>query len=351
MEQTTMKALVYHGPGKISLDDVPVPVIQDPHDVIGRVTANTICTSDLHIRDGHIPQVKTEKILGHEFCVEVIEKGEAVQGIEIGKHYVVIPASFCGECPACKADNIAFCEKAGGFGMKIDGCQAEYIRIPFAEHCMIPVPDGKTDEDILLLPDMMATAWFGITNASPQPGQTVAVIGCGPVGLCGCALLTNHFGCKVVAIDAIAERTQKAVDHGCAIAAINPLTDDVKARVGELTGGAGFPVVLETGGSNDSFNLAIQIAGRHGIVSTIAMFAGPVTIPMHELIYKNLRFATGIQNAGGMKEMMADIVSGKVDVTWILSHHAPLNDILKGYEVFGKKEDGCTKWVVTPYER
>lgn len=350
MEQETMKAVMFRGPGKLALEDVPMPHIQDAHDVIGRVTVNTICTSDVHIRDGHIP-IKPNKVLGHEFCVEVVEKGGAVEGIEVGKHYAVVPASFCGECAACKSGGIAFCENAGGFGMRIDGCQAEYVRIPYAEHCMMPVPDGKTDEDVLLVSDMLATAWFGITNAKPEPGQTVAVVGCGPVGLSACALLTNHFGCKAVAIDLISERAQKAVDNGVAIAAFNPATDDVKAKVAELTGGAGFPVIIETGGTEDSFNLAIQIAGKHGMVSTVAMFSGSVTIPMHQLIYKNLRFATGIQNAEGMDEMMADIVAGKLDVTWILSHHAPLNDIMEGYDTFSNKKDGCTKWVVTPYER
>lgn len=349
MDQQTMKAVVFRGPGKLALESVPTPKIEDPHDVIGRVTVNTICTSDIHISKGEIP-IKPNKILGHEFCIEVVEKGDAVQKCEIGKHYAVVPASFCGECPACKSGNIVMCEHAGGFGMKIDGCQAEYVRVPFADNCTIPVPEGKTDDDVLLVTDMMATAWFGIDNAAPKAGDKVAVVGTGPVGLCACALLTSHFGCEVTAIDVDASRAAKAVEHKAAIAAINPITDDVKTRVQELTGGKGYSAVIETGGTNESFNLACQITGLDGIVSTVAMFADSVTIPIHQLLYKNIRIATGIQRAQGIPEMLADIVTGKIDVTWILSHHAPLNDIMKGYDTFSNHTDGCTKWVATPYQ-
>lgn len=350
MEKATMKAVVYHGPNDISLDDVPMPKIEDPHDAIGKVTCSAICTSDIHIAEGAIPFVKPPRILGHEFAVEIIEIGDEVQKVEVGKHYTVAPLSYCGECPNCLGGHAGACENAGGFGIYCDGCQAEYIRIPWVDHCTMPVPEGKTDEDVLLLGDMLATAWFGINNALPTEGDMVAVVGTGPVGLCACELLTKHFGCQVVAFDIVQDRCDKALEHGVALAAINPATEDVEARVKELTGGRGFPRVYECAGTNESLNLAIAIAGYRSAVSTISVFDAPCTIPMQTLIYKNLNIFTGIQSCEGLPEMLKMICTGEIDVNWILSHHAPLDRIMEGYEVFGKKQDGCTKWVVTPIE-
>lgn len=350
MEQKTMKALVYHGPNSISLDELPVPQIQDPHDVIAKVTCSAICTSDVHIMKGEIPFVKAPRTLGHEFVVEVLEVGSAVKNAKVGGHYAVAPLSYCGECPACKAGHVGACQNAGGFGIYADGCQAEYIRIPWADHCMLPVPAGKTDEDVLLLGDMLATAWFGIQNAGVKEGQTVAVIGCGPVGLSACELLTHHFGCKVVAFDIIQDRIDLVMKQDVAVAAINPATDDVAAKVKEITGGAGFPVVFEDAGTPESLNMAIAIAGYCSVVSTVAVYAGPVSIPMQSLIYKNLRIMTGIQKCEGLPEMLKMIVTGEINTNWILTHHAPLDKIMDGYDVFGNKKDGCVKWVVTPLE-
>lgn len=350
MKEKTMKALVYHGPDQISLDDVPMPEIKDPNDAIAKVTVNTICTSDVHIMKGEIPFVKAPRVLGHEFCVEVIEIGDSVMKVEVGKHYLSAPLSYCGECDNCRIGRLGACENAGGFGIYTDGCQAEYVRIPYADKCLVEIPKGRTDEDMLLLGDMLATAWFGIQNAQVKPGQMIAVVGCGPVGLSACELLTKHFGCTCVALDIISERAQLAVDNGVAVAAINPELDDVDAKVKELTGGKGFPAIIECAGTGEAYNLSIAIAGYSGMVSTVSVFSEPVTIPMQTLVYKNLRFATGIQRCEGFPAMITDIVLNKIDTNWILTHKSPLNEIIKGYDVFGNKKDSCTKWVITPYE-
>jgi alcohol dehydrogenase len=341
-----MKALVYHGPNEISFDEVAVPTIQKPTDVIAKVTISAICTSDVHIRHGHLPMVKPPRILGHEFVVEAVEVGEAVTGIEIGKHYCVLPASVCGECSMCRMGRIAACENGGTFGVRQDGCQAEYIRIPDPQSCMIPVPDGVSDEQIILLGDMLATAWFGIIQADVKEGQTVAVVGLGPVGMCACELLTKYFGCKVVGLTRSTEKLDMALEHGVIIAGISPARDDVEARVAELTDGKGFPAVIETPGNQASFELACKIIGFKGVVSTIAIFGGSIVVPMNEIVYRNATIRMGVQCLEGIDEMLEAIISGKIDTTWMLTHRSPLSDVLKGYEVFGGHTETCIKWVL-----
>ena len=351
MEQKTMKALVYHGPGVISLDEVPVPEIKRPGDVIGRVTLNAICTSDVHVMHGHLPMAVPPLILGHEFVVEAVEVGPEAKDyygneIVIGRRYCVLPASFCGECEMCKQGRIAACVNGGTYGVRQDGCQAEYIRIPDAFSCMIPVPDGVSDSQIVLLGDMLATAWFGIINANVKEGQMAAVVGLGPVGLCACELLTKHFGCKVVGLTRDQGKIDMALKQGVIVAGVNPSTDDVAARVAELTDGKNFPAVIETPGNQSSMDLACSLVGFKGTVSTIAIFGGPIVIPMHQIVYRNATITMGVQCLDGIDEMLAGILSGKLDTSWILTHSSSLDDILKGYEVFGNHTETCTKWVI-----
>ncbi len=351
MEQKTMKALVYHGPHNISLDDVPVPQLQKDTDVIARVTLSTICTSDVHIAEGHVPIVTAPKILGHEFCAELMEVGSAVKGFKVGDRVHIPPLSFCGECEMCKVGRVGACLNGGGFGIFAEGCQAEYIRIPNANNCLIPIPDELTEKDVLLLGDMLATGWFGVKNAEIQPGQTVAVVGCGPVGLCTCALAKKVFGAKVIALDTVQDRIDLAIKEGVADIGINVLTDDVAQKIGAATGGRGVDATIESAGTPQAFSMALEITAVSGIVSSVAVYPCSCELPMQSLVYKNLTIRMGIQRIEGIPEMMKLLMDGTLNTNFILTHQAPLNDILKGYEVFGNKQDGCIKWVVTPYER
>ncbi len=352
----TMKALVWHDINKISLDDVAVPRIQQPHDVIGKVTMSTICTSDVHIVEGYFPTCHTPLILGHEFCIEVVETGEAVKDkFPVGKHYTSTPLSFCGKCEACAVGRKGGCKNGGGFGIYQDGCQAEYIRIPDAESCLIEIPDGLTERDVLLAGDMLATAYFGIKNANVKEGQTVAVVGLGPVGFSACVLLKKVYHCKVIAITGMESSLKLARDNGEADVTISRYDPDLVQKVMENSN-HGADAVIETAGTQESMNEAFGIVKYEGCVSTVAAFGTPISVPFNLLQYKNIKIAMGLKKGEGLDELIGWIKNGTIDTKFILTHSAPLNDIVKGYEVFGglnvggKRADGCIKWVVTPYE-
>lgn len=348
----TMKALVFYEPGKYGLADVPVPRLIEPTDVIAKVTLAAICTSDIHIVHGHVPSVPN-RIMGHEFCAEVVEVGSAVQKLKVGDRCMVLPGASCFQCSMCKAGMFIFCEKAGMFGGGLlDGSQAEYLRIPWADRCMFPIPAGLTEEDVILLPDMLATAWFGIKNAELQEGQSVAIIGVGPVGQCACLLAKKAFGAQqVIAIDTLQDRLDLALKEGNADMVINPTTEDAAQKLIEVTDGAGVDCVIETPGFKQTLNLALTIAKPNGIISTVGVIGAPLEINMQDVIFKNLTIRGGLQKCEGVVDMMKMIYKGKIDTKFMLTHRAPLNDIEKGYDIFGNQKDGCMKWLITPYER
>lgn len=357
MDQNTMKALRYYAPGKYGLDDVPVPQIINPTDAIARVTLSTLCTSDVHMVHGHIPSVTESlkgnpRIVGHEFCAEIVAVGAEVKNFNVGERVHSKPGVECHECTMCKLGMPTFCAQGGVFGTSLhDGCQAEYIRIPLADDTLIKIPEGLVEEDVLLLGDMMATAWFGVKNAELNPGQTVAVIGVGPVGQCACILASRVFSARVIAIDAIASRLDAALQAGVAEIGLNVTTDDVAGKIAAATGGLGADATIDTAGTQESMNTAFAATRVNGIISTVSLFSQAISVPMQLIVFKNLTIKMGIQKCDGLDEMMELIKTGKIDTKYLLTHRAPLNDIMKGYEVFGNHQDGCIKWVVTPFER
>lgn len=355
MEQKTMKALVNLEPHKHALMDVAVPQILEPTDIIGKVSLAAICTSDIHLLEGELPNAKYPMIVGHEFCIEIVEIGSKVKTVKPGDRCVVKAGASCGECAMCKLGLRSACLHGGIFGASIDGCFAEYVRVPFADlpGQLIAIPDGLDPEDVILLPDMLATGWFGVENANLQPGQSVAVIGTGPVGLCTCLIAKKVFGAgHVVAIDIIQDRIDAALRAGVADSGINPLTDDIGAKIKEASGGLGVDVSIESAATAQSMALAAAVTRPGGVISTVSYFGEQfVSLPMNEMILKGQELKYGIQKCDGVSEMLALVKEGKLDAGFVMSHKKPLNDIEEGFKVFGQKKDGCTKWLVTPYER
>ena len=344
-----MKAVVYHGPGKISLDDVPVPKIIEPDDAILKVTTSTICGTDIHIEAGGVPTVKPGTIIGHEFCGEIVEMGPAVRGFKVGDKVAVSCITQCGECFYCLRGNYSHCTTGSWiFGHLIDGCQAEFVRVPHANMGMHKIPAGLTDEDVLFVTDILSTGCFGAERARIQFGDTVAVMGCGPVGMCAMATSKLWGPSQVIAVDANDYRLSVAKKEGIADITINPTKGDAVAQIRELTGGRGADVTIEAVGVEPTYSLAIDAVRAGGNVSLIGVFEHAVQLKMEELWIKNINVSMGLVDCNRIPQLIDLIAKGKINMKFLQTHVKPLNDIMEGYDVFGNKKDNCLKWLVKP---
>lgn len=346
----TMKALVYRGPEKIGIEDVPMPQIVEPDDAIVRVTTSTICGTDIHIWHGGMPEVEAPRIIGHEFVGEVVAVGPAVRNSKVGDKVAVSCVTQCGECFYCVRGIYSHCTTGSWiFGYMIDGCQAEYVRVPHANLGLFTVPEGLTEEDVLFVGDILSTGYFGAENARIEPGDTVAVMGSGPVGMCAMATARLWGPARIVAVDMIQERLDAAVEHGVADSGLNPAKVNVAEAIREMTGGRGADRTIEAVGAKGTYELALDAVRPGGNVSMIGVFEKPQSLPMNTLWIKNIQINMGLVNANRIPELISLIQTGKINMNFLCTHRAPLNDILKGYDVFGNKKDNCLKWVVTPY--
>lgn len=349
----TMKALVYRGPEKIGLEDVPVPRIIEPDDAIVRVTTSTICGTDIHIWHGGMPEVAPGRIIGHEFVGEVVEVGPAVRNNKVGDKVAVSCVTQCGECYYCVRGVYSHCTTGSWiFGYMIDGCQAEYVRVPHANLGMFTIPEGLTEENVLFVGDILSTGYFGAEQGNIQPGDTVAVMGAGPVGMCGMTTARLWGPAEIIAVDINQERLDFAVKNGIADVGINPLTTpNVGDAIRERTSGRGADVTIEANGFKPTFDMAIDAVRPGGTVSLIGVFEKPQELAMNTLWIKNIRISMGLLNANRIPELIKLIQKGKINTDFLCTHTAPLNDIVKGYDIFGGKKDNCLKWVVKPYVR
>lgn len=349
-----MKALVHDGHGGFALKERPRPHVTLPTDAVVRVTRSTICTSDLHIIRGCVPRARPDTVLGHEFVGVVEEVGSGVTRFAPGDRVAVNVETFCGECFFCRRGWVNNCEQGGWMlGCTIDGCQAEYVRVPYADNAFTRIPDAVADEDALFLGDILATGWWGAKIAEIEPGSTVAVIGAGPVGLTTmmCARLADPR--SVVAIDVDESRLALALERGLADVAINPSDrslDEVERLVRSESAGRGADAVIEAAGGEDTFEMAWRIARPNAVVVVSAMYERDQVLPLPSMYGKNLTFKTGGVDASGLDEVMALIEQGRLDTGLLVSRRYPLNDVLEAYRVFEAHEDGCLKVVITPWE-
>jgi alcohol dehydrogenase len=336
------------------LDDVPVPKIVEPGDCIGKVTLSTICGSDIHIVHGGMADVRYPIVVGHEFCAEIVETGPAVKRLKVGDKVVSSCVAFCGECWYCKQGLYAHCSTAryGCFGVYgQEGCQTTYVLMPGADNYAYNIPEGLTEQDVLFTGDILSTGYFGAENADIKIGDVVAVIGAGPVGMC-CMATTKLWGPSlVIAVDTVQSRLDVCVKEGIADIGLNPLEVNVPEAIRELTGGRGADKTIECVGAKPTFDLALECVRGGGNMSTIGVFEKPVELPMDKIWAKNIKLGWGFVPMNKMPELISLIQRGKLDTNFLCTHKAPLNDIVRGYDVFGNKKENCLKWLVTPWEK
>lgn len=343
----TMKAFVYHGPEKMSLDQVPKPTILKPTNAIVKVTTSTICGTDKHIRHGGMPEVEPGRIIGHEFCGIVEEVGSSVNKFKKGDKVAVSCVTQCMDCYYCRRGIYSQCTTGSWiFGYMIDGCQADYVRVPYADSGMYIIPDSLTDEDVLFVGDILSTGYFGAENGNIQPGDTVAVFGSGPVGMCAMATARLWGPARIVAVDIDDSRLEVAKKNGWADYALNPQKVDVVQALKDMTGGRGADVTIEANGFEPTFKGAISGVRAGGTVSLIGVFEKPQIVEMNKLWIKNIAIKMGLVNANRIPELIDLIKEGKLNMKPLITHTLPLSQVAEGYDIFEERRDNAIKVVL-----
>lgn len=346
-----MKAVVYKRKGMVVLEERPVPVIQEPGDVILKVTLTTICSSDIHIKHGAVPRAVEDMILGHEFVGVVEEIGPEVKKFKKGDRVAVNVETFCGDCYFCRRGYVNNCtHKDGGWalGCRIDGGQAEYVRIPFGDNGLTKIPDDVTDEEALFTGDLLSTGYWGASLAQIRPADTVAVIGAGPAGLCTMMCAALYGPSQVIAIDTCEDRLLLAKKQGLASCTVNPGKEDPEEVVKGFTEGRGADAVIEAAGGKDTFQMAWKLARPNGVVCVEAMYEEPQILPLPDMYGKNLIFKTGGVDASNCGEIMKLIQAGKLSASCLITHRTNFDGIMEAYDVFENKKDHVIKYAIRP---
>ncbi len=331
-----MKALVYQEPGKKDWVEKDKPVIEKPTDVIVKITRTTICGTDLHILKGDVPAVKPGRTLGHEGVGVVEEVGAAVANFKPGDAVLISCVTSCGKCANCKRQLYAHCSDGGWIlGHLIDGTQAEYVRIPHGDNSLYPIPEGADEEALVMLSDIMPTGLeIGVQYGNVKPGDTIAIIGAGPVGMS--VLLTAQFYSpgRIVMIDMDPARLDLARQFG-ATDTIRVGTEDPVARIMEMTDGQGVDVAIEAVGVPSTFDICQKIVSAGGNIANVGVHGKPVELHIEELWIKNINISMGLVSTNTTPMLLKTLRSGKVDPGKLVTHRFKLGEILDAYEVFG----------------
>ena len=345
-----MKALVYHGPGNKAWEHVPDPVVIDSTDAIVRVEATTICGTDLHILKGDLPSVTDGRILGHEAVGTVTEVGTGVRRVCVGDRVLVSCITSCGTCRYCLEGHAGQCLGGGGWilGNTIDGTQAELVRVPFADLSTYPIPAGVTDEAVLMLADILPTGYeVGVLNGNVRPGDVVAVVGAGPIGLAAITGARLFSPSTVIAIDLADSRLIAAKTFGADVT-VNNSREDALEIVRSLTGGLGADVAIEAVGVPASFELATTLVRPGGRVANIGVHGKSATLHLEDLWSRNVTITTGLVDASSTSTLLRLIGAGQLDPSRLVTHHFALDEFEAAYDVFANAaETGALKVVVT----
>lgn len=338
-----MKALVFHGPGRKSWEEVPDPRILAPTDAIVRIESTTICGTDLHILKGDVPAVTDGRILGHEGVGVITEIGDAVTELAVGDRVIISCISACGKCEFCVTGLQSHClapEGAPGIGWilghLIDGTQAEFVRIPFAETSVHRLPEGLAPETAVLLSDILPTGHeIGVQYGGVKAGDVVAVVGAGPVGLAAIMTSQLYGPSKIIAIDLDANRTELARQFGATHAVVSSAAD-WREQVLALTDGLGVDVAIEAVGISTTWDMVLDLVRPGGHVANVGVHGAPVEFPLDRLWIQNLRITTGLVNANTARMLTTLVAERRIDPSGFVSDRFALDDIESAYDTFGR---------------
>ena len=331
-----MKALVYHGPGKKSWEEKPKPIIKQPTDAIVKIYKTTICGTDLHIMKGDVPTVIDGRIIGHEGVGIIDEVGTAVTNFKKGDHVLISCITSCGKCEFCKKAMYSHCLVGGWIlGNTIDGTQAEYVLIPFADNSLYPIPAGADEEALVMLSDILPTGFeCGVLSGQVKPGDTIAIVGAGPIGLA--ALLTSQFYTPaiIIMIDQDDNRLTIAKTLG-ATHTINSANENATEKVMALTNNKGVDTAIEAVGVPPTFELCQAIVGAGGHIANIGVHGKSVTLHLEKLWSRNISITTRLVDTVSTPMLFKTVQSGKLDPNKLITHHFKLDKIVEAYDTFG----------------
>ena len=344
-----MNALTYVESGRFALLEKPKPELRSPRDVIVRVTLSSICTSDLHIKHGSVPRAVPGITVGHEMVGVVEAVGDQVSTVRPGDRVTVNVETFCGSCFFCRHGYVNNCTDPDGgwaLGCRIDGGQAEYVRVPYADQGLNKIPDSVSDEQALFVGDILATGFWAARISDIAPEDTVLILGAGPTGICTllCVLLKNPKTVLVCEKDPV--RAAFVREHYPQVLVCPP--EDCKAFTLAHSDHGGADVVLEVAGGADTFRLAWECARPNAVVTVVALYDQPQILPLPQMYGKNLIFKTGGVDGCDCAEILSLIQKGKLDTTPLITHHFPLSQIMEAYRIFENRLDGVVKIAITP---
>jgi alcohol dehydrogenase len=347
-----MKALVFHGAGKKAWEEKRKPTLLEPFDAIIKISKTTICGTDLHILKGDVPEVTDGRILGHEGVGIVEEVGTAVTQFKTGDHVLISCITSCGKCQYCKKGMYSHCEKGGWIlGHLIDGTQAEYVRIPFADNSLYHIPAGADEEALVMLSDILPTAYeCGVLNGQVKLGDTVVIVGAGPIGLA--VLITAQFytPAAIIMVDVDENRLQVAKTFG-ATHVINSNNENGIEKIMALTENRGVDVAVEAVGIPATFELCQSVIAAGGHIANVGVHGKSVSLHLETLWSKNITITTRLVDTVTTPLLLKTVVSKKVDPSKLITHHFALNDIINAYEAFGNAAKEKTLKVILTNEQ
>ena len=347
-----MLAYTYIEHGKFELIEKPKPGLKAPRDAIVRVTLGSICTSDLHIKHGSVPRALPGTTVGHEMVGIVEQVGADVTSIRPGDRVTVNVETFCGECFFCRHGYVNNCTDANGgwaLGCRIDGGQAEYVRVPYADQGLNRIPDAVSDEQALFVGDVLATGFWAARISEITEKDTVLIIGAGPTGICTLLCVMLKHPRRIIVCEKSPERIRLVRKHYPDVQVVEP--EDCREIVLRSSDHGGADVVLEVAGTDDTFRLAWECARPNAIVTVVALYDHPQVLPLPDMYGKNLIFKTGGVDGCDCAEILRLIEEGKIDTTPLITHRFPLNEIEEAYRIYENKLDGVMKVAVSERER